>query len=96
MVRGDHQPTAALGDAFEDVEERAVLEPALGEAAVGGIVIGQLADHLHLGAGMAQHVHEVVDDHVERIAHEVVQAVGEFLARVQVEDLVVAELHVLA
>src|SRR5690606_13475137 len=74
VVGGDHHAAATLGDALEDVDQGAVLEPALGEAAVGGVVVGQLADHLHLRAGMAQHVHEVVDDHVQRIAHELVQA----------------------
>ncbi len=73
-----------------------MLEPALGQAAVGGIVLGQLADHLHVRAGVAQHVHEVVHDGVEGVAHQIVQRFGQFTPGVQVGDLVVAVLHVLA
>ena len=73
-----------------------MLEPALGKGAVRRFVLGQFADDLHLRAGMAQHVHEVVDDHIQRIVHQGVHALGELLPCGDVGDLVVAVLDVLA
>ncbi len=96
MVGADHHSAAALCDPFQDIEQRAMLEPAFGDAAVRGFVLGQFTDHLHLGARMAQHVHKIVDDGVEAIAHQVVQRIGQFAASSEVRDLVVTELDVLS
>ncbi len=52
VVGGDDHVAALLGDEAHHVEEAGVLEPRVHQRAVGFLVVGQLTDDFHLGAGV--------------------------------------------
>ena len=95
VCREDHA-VAHLGDLLEEVVGRRVAEPALGQRAVGGLRIGQLAYHLALGTGMREHVDEVQDNDIERVLLEAVEVREELLTEARLVDLIVGEAVVLA
>ena len=69
VVGGQNQAAFFLGHLFDEIQQRRVLEPRFGNGSVGRLVGGQLLDHLYIGAGVGQHIHEVIDDHIQGIAH---------------------------
>ena len=96
VVGGEDDAVAHLGDVLEEVVGRRVAEPALRQRAVSGLGIGQLTDHLALGAGMGEHVHEVEDDDVERVLLEAIEVRKKAFAEACFVDLIVGEGIVLA
>ena len=89
VVGGDDDVDVALGEGFEDFEQGRVFEPREGERAVGFFVLGQFAHDVAIGAGVGEHVDEVVDDYVEPRAHELGEAVDQLFAVLGVEHFVV-------
>ena len=91
MVGGDQYRVLALCQQFEQFGQYGVAEPADGDAAIGRLVVGQFAHHLRLGAGMAQHVDEVDDEHIQMVGRQLVELLHEFVCRRRIVDLVVGE-----
>ena len=65
VVGGDDDVVVGLCQLSEEVGDDGVLEPREGDAAIRRLVVGQLAHHLRLGTGMAEHVDEVEHHDVE-------------------------------
>ena len=96
MVGGENNTVAHLGDVLEEVVGRRVAEPALRQRSISSLGIGQLTDHLALGAGMGEHVDEVEDDDVERVLLEAVEVRQKAFAEAGFVDLIIGEGIVLA
>jgi len=64
-----------------------MFEPAGRDAAVADLIAGQLLQYFHLGAGMAEHVHKVINDDVEIVVQEIVNIVYQVLPGLVVKDL---------
>ncbi len=79
----------------QDREEVGVLEPRAGERAERGVVLGQLADHVGLGAGVREDVEEIVDDHREVGVGDAADVVHEAPALLGAYELVERPLPVL-
>lgn len=73
VVGGEDHAVAHLGDVLEEVVRRRVAEPAARQRAIRSFGIGQLADHLALGAGVGEHVDEVQHDDVQLILLEAIE-----------------------
>ena len=73
-----------------------MLEPRVHQRAVGFLVVGQFTDNLHLGAGVREHINEVVNDDIQLVRHQVGHLLVEFFARLQVQHLIIRILDVLA
>jgi len=91
VVGGEDDVVVRVGEGAEQVCHGAVAEPAECDAAVGGLVAGQLANHTALGAGVAEHVNEVEDAHVDIIFLHLRQLLHETLGSCGVVDLVIGE-----
>ena len=89
VVGGQYHLVAHFGNRTEEVERRGMFHPGASQGAVGGLVVSQFAHSLDFGAGMAQHIDEVDDDDVERVALEALQTCHEFLAITVLVDLVI-------
>ena len=89
VVGGDDHIATLLGDEAHHVEEAGMLKPRVHQRAVGFLVVGQFADDFHLGAGMREHVNEVVHDDIQLVLHQVGHLFIEFLACLQVQHLII-------
>ena len=65
MVGGDDYADVLAAQHLQQLVERTELEPREGDVAIGGLVLRQFFYHLDFGAGVRQHVDEVVDEGVE-------------------------------
>ena len=91
VVGGDDDAVVGLCQCLEELAHHSVAEPRQGDAAVCGLVVGQLTHHLRLSAGMGEDVDEVDDDDVEVIVLQVLELTHQLLRPRAVDNLVVGE-----
>ena len=91
MVGGDDHSAGSGSQLSEQFGYDGVAKPAEGDGAVGRLVVGQFAHHLRLCAGMAQHVDEVDDEHIQMVGRQLVELLHELVCRRRIVDLVVGE-----
>lgn len=96
MVGSEDHAVAHLGDVLEEVVRRRVAEPATRQRAISCFGIGQLADHLALGASVGEHIDEVQHDDVQLILLEAIEVAQQALAEAGFVDLIIGEGIVLA
>ncbi len=96
VVGGDDHVAALFRDEAHHVEEAGVLKPRVHQRAVGFLIVGQFADDFHLRAGVGKHIHEVVNNDIQLVRHQVGHLLIEFLARLQVQHLIIRIFDVLA
>ena len=91
-LEGCFHPDAAVVGGQDDVDlfvrdlskrlvKRRMFEPAGGNAPVADLVAGQFLEYFHFRAGVAEHVHKVVDDDIEIVVEEVMDIVDQVLDR---------------
>ena len=56
-----------------------MFKPRFCNIAVRSLVVGKFAHHRHFGAGVAYHIHKVVNRHVKLVADNVLDVVVDFL-----------------
>ena len=91
VVGGDDDAVVGLRQCLEELAHYSVAEPREGDAAVCGLVVGKLAHHLRLGAGVGEDVDEVDDDDVEVIVLQILELAHQLLRPRTVDNLVVGE-----
>ena len=91
MIGGYYYGEVALSEQLEQLREHRVPEPTERYAAVGGLVVGQLTYHLRLRSGVAEHVDEVDDEHVQVVVLQRVELLHELIRPCRVVNLVVRE-----
>lgn len=72
MIGCEDDGVVAIGQSLEQFSHDGVAEPGERDAAVGTLVVGQLANHLRFCASMREHVDEVDNDDVEIVVFQTV------------------------
>ena len=71
-----------------------MIKPRGGNAAICRLVVGEFFNYIHLGTGVTQHIHKIVDHHIQLIIEKVAEIIVQLFAIMQGGDFVVAEFHV--
>src|SRR5688500_17888658 len=71
-----------------------MFKPALCDTAVTHLITRQFLQHFHLRTGMAQHIHEIVYDHVDIVVQQVVNIIHQVETRLVVYYLGVRHLDI--
>jgi len=91
VVGGDDDLIVGLRHAAEEVGNDGVTEPGEGDAAVGRLVVGQLAHHARLCTGVGEHVDEIEHDDVEVVTAQRVELLHQLVGLGRVVYLVIRE-----
>ena len=91
VVGGDHHLAVILRQSSEQFREHRVAQPALRDAAVGTLRIGELAYHLRFRPGMREHVDEVDYQHVQVLLPAFVVVLHKPVGALRIVHLVIAE-----
>ena len=91
VVGGDHHLAVILRQSSEQFREHRVAQPALRDAAVGTLCIGELAYHLRFRSGMREHVDEVDHQHVQVLLPAFVVVLHKAVGALRIVHLVIAE-----
>ena len=91
VVGGNHHLAVILRQSSEQFREHRVAQPALRDAAVGTLRIGELAYHLRFRPGMREHVDEVDYQHVQVLLPAFVVVLHKPVGALRIVHLVIAE-----
>ena len=91
MVGGDHHLAVILRQSSEQFREHRVAQPALRDAAVGTLRIGELAYHLRFRSGMREHVDEVDYQHIQILLPAFVIVLHKPVGTLRIVHLMIAE-----
>ena len=71
-----------------------MFKPGCGDAPVTYLIARQLLQHFHFRPGMAQHIHEIVHDHIEIIVQQVMNIVHQLEPRLVIDHLCIGNFQV--